>query len=99
MPTRRSHSITDRIKYSVLKIFKTAGIRIGQGEKGVRVFRHHFVTHLLSNGVLCEVVSRLAGHHSPESIKSYADADYEHLKECAVDISSYPVDARIFEAI
>lgn len=98
-PTRRTGSIEHKIKYSVLKIFKTAGVRTGQGEKGVRVFRHHFVTHLLSSGVLCEVVSSLAGHHSPESIKFYADADYQHLKECAVDISAYPVDDRIFQAI
>lgn len=99
VPSRRKRSVMDKIKYSVLKIFKVAGVRINEGEKGVRVFRHHFVTHLLSKGVLCEVVSKLAGHHSPESIKFYADADYQNLKECAVDISIYPVDDKIFQSV
>lgn len=94
-----ARSIRNKITYSVHKIFKTAGIRIEQGEKGVRVFRHHFVTHLLASGVLCEVVTKLAGHHSPESIKFYADADYDHLKECAVDISPYPINEKIFQEI
>lgn len=99
VPARRKRSVMDKIKYSVLKIFKVAGVRINEGEKGVRVFRHHFVTHLLSKGVLCEVVSKLAGHHSPESVKFYADADYQNLKECAVDISMYPVDDKIFQSV
>lgn len=99
MPSKKDGILSHRIKYAVQKIFKTAGVRIDQGEKGVRVFRHHFVTHLLANGVMCEVVSRLAGHHSPESIKFYADADYEHLKECAVDISPYPIDEKIFQSV
>jgi len=67
------------------------------GAKGLRVFRHHFVTCLLTKGVECEVVSSLVGHQSPESLKPYVDADIEHLKECSIDISSYPVNLNIFE--
>lgn len=96
VPKRPSGSVSERVTSAVARVFKTSGVRVDGGTKGVRVFRHHFVTHLLSNGVLCEVVTRLAGHHSPESIKFYADADYEHLRECAIDISAYPVDDRIF---
>ncbi len=95
--SRRPHGKYQQLWRVVDKIFRVAEIRTDGGTKGVRIFRHYFVTHLLGWGVECDVVSSLVGHHSPESIKPYADADYEHLRECAIDISMYSVTPNIFE--
>lgn len=81
----------------VRKIFEKAGVRTNGGTKGVRVLRHHLVTYLLSHGVECDVVSSIIGHRSPESIKPYADADLEHLRECSISIDNFPVHHKLFE--
>lgn len=95
-PSKAPHRAYKKITNIVRKIFRCAHIRDGRS-KGVRLFRHHFVTYLLSQGVECTVVSSLTGHVSPESLKFYADADYEHLKECAIDVSSYPILPNLFD--
>jgi site-specific recombinase XerD len=97
LTSKRPHLKYEQIGSIVNKIFECAGVRMDGGTKGSRVFRHHFVTYLLTKGVACDVVSCLVGHQSPESLKPYADADIEHLKECSIDISSYPVNVKIFE--
>lgn len=79
------------------KIFKKAGVRTSEGAKGLRVLRHHLVTYLLSYGIECEIVSSIVGHRSPESIKPYADADIEHLRECSLSVAEYPVSDKLFE--
>lgn len=79
------------------KIFDKAGVRTAGGARGLRVLRHHLVTYLLSRGVECEVVSSIVGHGSPESLKPYVDADIEHLRECAVSITGYPVADKLFD--
>lgn len=97
LTSKRPYSKYKQIGSVVNKIFKCAGVRMEGGTKGLRVFRHHFVTSLLAKGIECEVVLSLIGHHSPESLKPYADADIEHLRECSIDISSYPINVKIFE--
>lgn len=97
IPSKNPHTPYKKIANIVMKIFKCAHIRDKGGCKGVRLFRHHFVTYLLSCGIECSVVSSLTGHVSPESLKFYADADHEHLKECALDISSYAVPSNLFD--
>ncbi len=79
------------------KVFEKAGVRTDGGMKGLRILRHHLVTYLLSHGVECEIVSSIVGHSSPESIKPYADAAIEHLRECSVSIAAYPVPNKLFE--
>jgi integrase len=93
----RPHGELKSLGSVVTKLFKKAGVRTEGGAKGLRVFRHHLVTYLLSHGVECDVVSSLLGHSSPESIKPYADADIEHLRECSVSIAAYPVPKELFE--
>ncbi|MDH6357052.1 tyrosine-type recombinase/integrase [Parabacteroides sp. PF5-9] len=97
VPQKNPNAPYKKIAYIVQKIFRCAHVRDKGGSKGVRLFRHHFVTYLLSCGVECSVVSSLTGHISPESLKFYADADYEHLKECSLDISSYIVPSNLFD--
>ncbi|MGH7239851.1 MAG: tyrosine-type recombinase/integrase [Candidatus Saccharimonadales bacterium] len=81
----------------VRKVFKKAGVRTDGGTKGLRVLRHHLVTYLLSHGVECDIVSSIVGHSSPESIKPYADADIEHLRECSISIDAYPITNQLFK--
>jgi integrase len=79
------------------KIMKTAGIRQNAGDrKGFHIFRHRLATDLLANGVAQPIISRIAGHTSPDSLESYLSADFKHLKECAIDISRYPLSSEVF---
>lgn len=93
----RPHGELKSLGSVVTKLFKKAGVRTDGGTKGLRVLRHHLVTYLLSHGVECDVVSSIVGHSSPESIKPYADADIEHLRECSISIAAYPVHKELFE--
>lgn len=93
----RPHGELKSLGGVVTKLFKKAGVRTDGGTKGLRVLRHHLVTYLLSHGVECDVVSSIVGHSSPESIKPYADADIEHLRECSVSVAAYPVPNELFE--
>jgi integrase len=79
------------------KLFDKAGVRTEGGVKGLRVLRHHLVTYLLSHGVECDVVSSIVGHSSPESVKPYADADIEHLRECSISVAEYPISNKLYE--
>ena len=97
VPRKSPNTPYKRIAKIVQKIFRCSHVRDKEGSKGVRLFRHHFVTYLLSCGVECSVVSSLTGHMSPESLKFYVDADYDHLKECSLDISSYIVPSNFFD--
>ena len=54
-------------------------------------------TSLLANEVASPVISSILGHTSPESVNPYVDADIEHLRECALDISDYPIAEEVFE--
>ena len=79
------------------RIMKAAGIRQSKGDrKGFHIFRHHFATALLENGVPQPVISRTLGHTSPDSLESYLRADFPKLKECAINIERYPVPEEVF---
>jgi integrase len=93
----RPHGELKNLGGLVRKLFEKAGVRTDGGTKGLRVLRHHLVTYLLSHGIECDVVSSIAGHRSPESIKPYADADIEHLRECSISVAEYPVSNELFE--
>ncbi|OPX93159.1 MAG: site-specific tyrosine recombinase XerC [Pelotomaculum sp. PtaB.Bin104] len=79
------------------KIMKEAGIRQSPGmRKGTHIFRHHMASALLGNGVPQPVISRTLGHTAPDSLEPYLRADFIHLKECALDISDFPVAGEVF---
>lgn len=92
----------DRLKSSsmgnvAVRIMKVAGIRQSKGDrKGFHIFRHHLATTLLGNGVPQPVISRTLGHSSPDSLEAYLSADFLHLKECAINISRFPVPEEVF---
>lgn len=79
------------------KIMKEAGVRQSPGmRKGTHIFRHHVASTLLGNGIPQPVISRALGHTAPDSLEPYLRADFNHLKECALDISSFPVAGEVF---
>jgi integrase len=79
------------------KIMKVAGIRQSPGmRKGTHIFRHHVASALLSNGIPQPVISCTLGHTAPDSLEPYLRADFIHLKECALDISGFPVAGEVF---
>jgi integrase len=78
-------------------VFNEAGVRTNGERTGVRLFRHHLATTLLGNQVPSPVISSILGHVSPESINPYVDADLEHLRECSLSITDYPVAKEVFE--
>ena len=79
------------------KIMETAGIRQNAGDrKGFHIFRHRLATELLANGVAQPIISKIAGHTSPDSLESYLSADFKHLKECAIGIDDYPLSSEVF---
>ncbi len=96
------HKPCDRLKSRsignvAVRIMKAADIRQSKGDrKGFHIFRHHFATALLENGVPQPVISRILGHTSPVSLESYLRADFPHLKECSISIERFPVPKEVF---
>lgn len=80
------------------KIMRVANIRQNRGDrKGLHIFRHHFATSLLENGVPQPVISNALGHTSPNSLAAYLSADFVHLKECSLSINLYPARKEVFD--
>lgn len=65
--------------------------------KGFHLFRHHLATSLLEKGVEHPVISRTLGYQSPQSLNSYLQSDFIHLKECALSIDCFPVKEEVFQ--
>ena len=79
------------------RFFNKLGIRKGECQNGIRLFRRYLDTKLLRNGVTPRYISEIMGHVSPESLNPYIDADIVHLRECGIDISKYPVGEEAFD--
>jgi integrase len=79
------------------KIMAVAGIRQKEGDrKGFHIFRHILATDLLGNGVPQPIISKIAGHTSPDSLEAYLSADFVHLKKCALSIERFPLRREVF---
>lgn len=94
---RRPFEKIDHLWGHIKNVFNEANVRTDGSRTGVRIFRHHLATSLLANEVASPVISSILGHTSPESVNPYVDADIEHLRECALDISDYPIAEEVFE--
>ena len=79
------------------KIYDAAGIRLGTGDRrGSHVFRHRAATAMVGSGVPLPVASAVLGHEDPASIDPYLHADIVHLRQCAIDVSRFPVAEGVF---
>lgn len=91
--------LTERVPYRKLnpgslnnasqKIFDAADVRVGSGRRGLHLFRHAFVSDLISKDVPRHHVSAMVGHTSLHSLDAYIDADIEHLQSCSLSIEAY----------
>jgi len=85
------------LKNIVKRIFFTAGIRQGNGDRGsTHLFRHSFTASLLEVGTKHPVITQILGHASPKSIEPYLNTDFKHLKECAIGITDFPIPEEVF---
>ena len=88
------------IESSVDRLLKAANIRQSPGDRrGTHIFRYHFATTMLSNGVSQPVITESMGHSQPLSLEPYLFADLAHLKECAIDISPYNISEEVFSHV
>ena len=51
---------------------------------------------MLGNGIQQPVISKIAGHISPDSLEPYLQTDFVNLKVLALDISCFPVAKGVF---
>lgn len=94
-PYRRLH--TSNLHAICVIIMKKTGIRNHpQDVKGFHLFLHHLATSLLEKGVEHPVISCTLGHQSPQSLNTYLQSDFIHLKECALSIDCFPVKEEVF---
>ena len=74
-----------------VKIWGEAKIRQNSDErKGFHIFRHHFATTLLKNGVPQPIISSALGQLDPKSVETYLSADIDNLRKCALSIAQFP---------
>lgn len=64
---------------------------------GLRAFRHNVASSLLRNGVTPATISSILGHLSPYSLNPYIDMDYQHLRDCCLDISIFPIRKEVYD--
>ena len=75
-----------------------ADIRKNKGDRrGTHIFRHRAATVMAENNIPAPVISATLGHTSPKALDSYLSADIVHLRECAIDISEYPIAEEVFD--
>lgn len=92
------HKLENKTVDNIVRRFmQRAGIRTTGGMTGVRVLRHHAATSMLRKGVKTPVISSILGHVSPESVVPYIDSSIEELQSCAIDISAYPIENKVFD--
>ena len=87
----------DTIGNIVRRLFAKCDINPPIGQNGIRLFRRYLATKALRNGDAPTVISSILGHTCRESLNSYIDTDVEHLRECGLDISMYPVGEEVFD--
>ncbi|MCL2639195.1 MAG: tyrosine-type recombinase/integrase [Oscillospiraceae bacterium] len=91
--TRHHHRLSSGAMWGVSnRIMKAAEVRQGEKQrKGLHIFRHHFATTLLGNGVPQPVISGALGQKHPTSVEAYFSSDFVNLKSCAISIDKFPI--------
>lgn len=79
------------------KFYNGANIRKEQGDRrGTHLFRFNVATSFLEVGIPRPVISQTLGHTNPHSIEPYLFADFQHLKECALNVEKFPINEEVF---
>lgn len=83
--------------YISSKIYEAADIRKTPGDRrGTHLFRYNLATSFSGKGIARPVISDMLGHADPNSLDYYLFADMTHLRECALDITDFPVREEVF---
>ena len=78
------------------KTYMKAGIRQGRVRKGTHLLRHSLADELVNSGSDLAIVSKILGHKDPETTLGYLSANIEQLRECALDVSQYPITHKLY---
>lgn len=80
----------------VNRLYDLAGIRQGRVRKGTHLLRHSLADELVNSGSDLAIVSKILGHKDPETTLGYLSANIEQLRECALDVSQYPITHKLY---
>lgn len=80
----------------VNKLYDLTGIRQGRVRKGTHLLRHSLADELVNSGSDLAIVSKILGHKDPETTLGYLSANIEQLRECALDVSQYPITHKLY---
>ncbi|NCD07295.1 MAG: hypothetical protein EOL97_14375 [Spirochaetia bacterium] len=65
------------------------GIKIDKYQStGCHALRHSFATMLLKENIELPIISKILGHSNTTTTAMYTKIDIEHLRECALDVTS-----------
>ena len=80
----------------VNRLYDLTGIRQGRVRKGTHLLRHSLADELVNSGSDLAIVSKILGHKDPETTLSYLSANVEQLRQCALDVSPYPITHKLY---
>ena len=80
----------------VNRLYDMTGIRQGRVRKGTHLLRHSLADELINSGSDLAIVSKILGHKDPETTLGYLSANIEQLRECALDVSQYPITHKLY---
>ena len=80
----------------VNRLYDLTGIRQGRVRKGTHLLRHSLADELVNSGSDLAIVSKILGHKDPETTLGYLSANIEQLRECALDVSQYPITHKLY---
>ena len=74
------------VSNAITKVFKKSGIEHGNRKRGAHSLRSSLATALLSEGNNYATIQKALGHRDIQTVSSYAKADIENLRDCALNV-------------
>ena len=81
----------------VNRVYALCGIRHGNAKKGTHILRHALGTALLNEGEDLSLIADVLGHSHVQSSMAYLSSSIDALRRCGLDVTPFPVNAKIFE--
>jgi site-specific recombinase XerD/L-rhamnose mutarotase len=69
---------------------RVAGVDFTNRKHGAHALRHSLASNLLKSNETLPVISGILGHSTTETTMMYLRIDFEHLKQCALDVPCVP---------
>lgn len=76
---------TSIIRHAINKSFIAANVNTVGKKHGPHAFRSSLASSMINDNVSYEIVRRILGHSSSDTIKHYAKVDIENLRICSID--------------